>query len=111
MAFILRKSEHFPSYHTVSVFSVTLHFLFALLFSNFSSAFVNFSRIRSVGRAVDCRAEGRGFDSRNRINTQGLKITENEGTAFALQTAGPARGSNDQGALTFCLPGANSCWT
>ena len=69
MAFILRKSEHFPCYDTVSVFSVTLYLLFALLFSNFSSAFVNFSRISSVGRAVDCRAGGRGFDSRDRTNT------------------------------------------
>ena len=25
---------------------------------------------------VDCRAGGRGFDSRGRTNTQGLKITE-----------------------------------
>ena len=35
-------------------------------------------RISSVGRApgLDCRAEGRGFDSRGRTNTQGLKITE-----------------------------------
>ena len=30
----------------------------------------------SVGRAFDRRAEGRGFDSRGRTNTQGLKITE-----------------------------------
>ena len=33
-------------------------------------------RISSVGRALDCRAGGRGFDSRGRTNTQGLKITE-----------------------------------
>ena len=33
-------------------------------------------RISSVGRALDCRAAGRGFDSRGRTNTQGLKITE-----------------------------------
>ena len=79
MAFILRKSEHFPSYHTVSASSVTLHFLFALLFSNFSSTFVNRSRISSVGRALDCRAGGHGFDSRDRTNTQRLKITEKWG--------------------------------
>ena len=30
---------------------------------------------QSVER-VDCRAGGRGFDSRGRTNTQGLKITE-----------------------------------
>ena len=76
MTFILRKREHFPSYHTVSVFCVTLHFLFALLFSYFSSGFVNRSRISSVGRALDCRAGGHGFDSRDRTNTQRLKITE-----------------------------------
>ena len=40
--------------------------------------FTNRGRISSVGRALDCRAEGRGFDSRDRNNTdQGLKITEN----------------------------------
>ena len=33
-------------------------------------------RISSVGIALDCRAGGRGFDSRDRTNTQGLKITE-----------------------------------
>ena len=33
-------------------------------------------RISSLGRALDCRAEGRGFDSRDRANTQGIKITE-----------------------------------
>jgi len=32
--------------------------------------------ISSVGRAIDCRTGGRGFDSRGRTNTQGLKITE-----------------------------------
>ena len=32
--------------------------------------------ISSVGRALDCRAVGCGFDSRGRTNTQGLKITE-----------------------------------
>ena len=31
------------------------------------------SRINSVGRALDCRAEGRGFDTWDRTNTQGLK--------------------------------------
>ena len=29
-----------------------------------------------IGRALDCRAGGRRFDSRGRTNTQGLKITE-----------------------------------
>ena len=36
----------------------------------------NLGRISSVGRAFDCRAGGRGFDSRGRTNTQGLKMTE-----------------------------------
>ena len=36
----------------------------------------NRGRISSVGRALDCRAGGRGFDSQGRTNTQGLKITE-----------------------------------
>ena len=38
-------------------------------------------RISPVGRAPDCRAGGRGFDSRDRTNvlsrTQGFKIAEN----------------------------------
>ena len=56
----------------------------------------NRGRISSVGRALDCRAGGRGFDSRGRTNTQGLKTTENsEGTSFAPQAAGPSRGSDD----------------
>ena len=43
-------------------------------------------RIPSVGRALDCRAEDRGFDSRGRTITHGLKIAErNEGTLFALR--------------------------
>ena len=33
-------------------------------------------RASSAGRALHCRAEGRGFDSRGRTKTQGLKITE-----------------------------------
>ena len=33
-------------------------------------------RISSVGRAFDCRAGGRRFDSRGRTITQGLKMTE-----------------------------------
>ena len=35
----------------------------------------NRSRISSVVRALDCGAGGRGFDSRDRNNTHGLKIT------------------------------------
>ena len=34
------------------------------------------SRVSSVGRALDGRARGRGFDSPGWTNTQGLKITE-----------------------------------
>ena len=36
----------------------------------------NRGSVRSVGKACDCRAGGRGFHSWGRINTQGLKITE-----------------------------------
>ena len=36
----------------------------------------NLRRISTVGRALDCSAGGRGFDSRGRANTQGLNITE-----------------------------------
>ena len=38
--------------------------------------FFDRGRFSSVGRVLDCRAGGRGFDSRGRTNTQGLKITE-----------------------------------
>ena len=33
------------------------------------------SNISSVGRAIDCRAGGRGFDSPGLTNTEGLKNT------------------------------------
>ena len=36
----------------------------------------NRGSISAVGRALDCRARGRGFDSRSQTNIQGLKITE-----------------------------------
>ena len=52
----------------------------------------NYSRISSVGRALNCRAEGREFDSQGRTNTQGLR---NEGTPFTLQAARPSRVSDD----------------
>ena len=32
--------------------------------------------VSSVGRALDGRARGHGFDSRGRTNTHGLRITE-----------------------------------
>ena len=32
--------------------------------------------INSVGRGLNCTVGGRGYDSRDRINTPGLKITE-----------------------------------
>ena len=47
--------------------SVSLHLMYKPEFSG---------RVSSVGRAFDCREEGRGFDSRGRTNTLGLKITE-----------------------------------
>ena len=37
---------------------------------------LNCSRISSVGRALDCRAGGLGFNSQAWANTQGLEITE-----------------------------------
>ena len=53
------------------VFNDTLHLWYA-----FFIVFVIVGRVSSVGRALDCRAGGCGFDSRGRTNTQGLKITE-----------------------------------
>ena len=49
--------------------------LFPRIMSNLLQ-FIFSSRISSVGRALDCRARGRGFNSRDRTNTQGLKMTE-----------------------------------
>ena len=48
------------------------------IFQLFRSSKIQFNRgrISSVGRAFDCRAGGRGFDSRGRTVTQGLKMTE-----------------------------------
>ena len=50
--------------------------------------FSNCDRTSSVGRALDCR-ESYGFDSRDQINTQGLKKTEKK-------SARPSCGSDDQ---------------
>ena len=47
-----------------------------LLFCLLNLLLFDRGRISSVGRALDCRAGGRGFHSRGRTNTQGLKITE-----------------------------------
>ena len=46
------------------------------IFLEIHLVYFNRGRISSVGRALDCRAGGRRFDSRGRTNTQGLKITE-----------------------------------
>ena len=48
----------------------------SLVFEKLLIELTNHGRISSVGRALDCRAGGRGFNSRGRTNTQGLKITE-----------------------------------
>ena len=42
----------------------------------FSDLLFNRCRNSSIGRTLDCRAGGRGFDSRDRTNTLGLKVTE-----------------------------------
>ena len=67
----------------ITLFFVSFLINFCLQFqglTNNNDSFVPFpllhGRISSVGRALDCRAGGRGFDSRGRTNTQGLKITE-----------------------------------
>ena len=58
----------------------TLHLCEALLFSpslvSRADRISYRGRISSVGRAFDCRAGGRGFDTRGRTITQGLKMTE-----------------------------------
>ena len=45
-------------------------------FSIYRLSFFNRGSISTVGKALDCGVEGRGFDSRGLTNTQGLKITE-----------------------------------
>ena len=55
----------------------------------------NRGRISLVGRALAYRAGGSGFNFWDRIKTQSLNITEEEGTAFALQTVRPSRDSDD----------------
>ena len=51
-------------------------FVLVVLVELFVVDLFNRGRTSSVGRALYCRAGGRGFDSRGRTNTQGLKITE-----------------------------------
>ena len=67
----------------------------------------NHGRISWVGRAQACRAAGSGFDFLDRTKTQSLNITEEEGTAFALQTVRPSRDSDDHvkwwSRITDCL--------
>ena len=50
---------------------------------------------QSVERFNTAEREVAGSIPWNRTNTQGLKITEDEGTAFALQMVGPSHGSDD----------------
>ena len=49
--------------------------------------------ISSVGKALNCRLGGRGFDSLGRINTQGLKTTEKGRYCLCPAMARPSRGS------------------
>ena len=44
-------------------------------FKELTAIVLNRGRISSVGKALDCRAGGRGFDSRGRTNAHGLEIT------------------------------------
>ena len=43
------------------------------------------------------------LDSRDRTNTQGLKNLGNEDTVYAMQTARPSPGSDEQVKWRFCL--------
>ena len=53
------------------------------------------SRISSVGRVLDCRTGGRGFDSRGQTNTQGLKIIEKGRYCIGPEAARPSHGWDD----------------
>ena len=81
---VAKKKANRPSEYTPSLTDlITCSFLTCVIF-DCRKAFVALARrrslkrgrISSVGRAFDCRAGGRGFDSRGRTITQGLKITE-----------------------------------
>ena len=48
-----------------------------------------------MGRALDCRAGGRGFRPGPEPTIRVLKLLRNEDTPFALQMARPSRGSDD----------------
>ena len=53
------------------------HYILLVLKTHFYNIKVTAAVLaQSVERVVDYRAGGRGFDSRGRTNTQGLKITE-----------------------------------
>ena len=58
------------------VFSFLKNFVRTHLNGSQERLLIIFVRISLVGRALDYRAGGRGFDSRDRRNTQGLKIIE-----------------------------------
>ena len=63
------------SFCFVLFFSLCLWYI--IFQSNYDGPFIiDRGRISSVGGAFDCRAGGRGFDSRGRTITQGLKMTE-----------------------------------
>ena len=53
-----------------------------------------------LAQSVERRAEGCGFDSWGRTNTQGLK----KGTPFTLQEAGPLHGSDDHVKILVPFP-------
>ena len=68
------------------------------------SSFSNRGRISSVGRALDCRAGGRGFNSRDRTNTQGLAFEMTEKWRYYLC---PANGIDTQIEFFFFREPAN----
>ena len=72
----------------------SLHFCIHLLLSILNMHVSNCGRISSVDRALDCRAEGRGFESRGQTISRGLEITEK--WRYSLSTAS---------GLTFALIG------
>ena len=75
LVFTLRHQN--SNWRTVNTPELYFHEALEQLRTNISTNFhFDRGRISSVGRAFDCRAEGRGFDSRGRTITQGLKTTE-----------------------------------
>ena len=79
-----KKLSRSPALLLLSIFSIQ-----ALFTTNQQRSS---SKIRSVGRALDCSTGGHGFNSQGQTKTQDLN--ENKSTAFAQQMSRLSHGSD-----------------